>query len=355
MNCRVFPLLMLLSLLGQNAAAEMEFVCVGNDNKGFVLAASKKPFLAWGHNYAVNEPEQQAAPDWPRIARDFDDFRKMGANVARIHLQVPHYMDGPKAPNQQALAELSQWLKLAEEKGLYLDVTGLASYHVKHRATWYDSLSDKDRWAVQACFWEAVAATCANSPAVFCYDLINEPVASGERKEGWYAGRMGDYEFIQRLSLNRAGRSLDGIAKTWTHQMVSAIHRHDRSHLMTIGMLPQWGPSPQTVGPDLDFISVHIYPETGKVADTLKTLQRFDIGKPIVVEETFPLSCGVPDLRDFLLKSRGIASGWIGQYPSETLDELLALQKSGKLTLVQSIYLSWIDLFRDVGPQMLPR
>jgi hypothetical protein len=69
--------------------------------------------------------------DWPRIARDFDDFRRMNANVARIHLQVPHYMDAPDKPNARALMELTQLLKLAERKGIYLDVTGLASYHIK--------------------------------------------------------------------------------------------------------------------------------------------------------------------------------------------------------------------------------
>jgi hypothetical protein len=354
MNYRLFSALALLSLLAQAAAGEMEFVRVAADKKSFILAASKERFIAWGHNYAVNEPDPVAAMDWSRIAHDFDDFHKMRANVARIHLQVPHYMDGPATPNRRALAELSQLLRLAEEKGVYLDVTGLASYHVKHRAVWYDSLSDKDRWSVQARFWESVAEVCAKSPAVFCYDLINEPVVRGARKDGWYAGRMGDYEFIQRLSLDPAGRSLDDLAKSWTRRMVSAIHKHDRSHLITMGMLPLWGPSQQVVGPELDFISVHIYPETGKADEALKTLQRFDIGQPIVVEETFPLSCGVADERDFLLKSRGLAAGWIGQYPSETLEELLALQKSGKLSLVQSIYLSWLDLFRDVGPQMLP-
>jgi len=104
MNCRIFPVLVLLSLLGQAARAEMEFVRVADDHKSFVLASSKIPILAWGHNYAVNEPEQQMATDWSRVARDFDDFRKMGANVARIHLQVPRYMDGPNTPNRQALA-----------------------------------------------------------------------------------------------------------------------------------------------------------------------------------------------------------------------------------------------------------
>jgi hypothetical protein len=103
----------------------------------------------------------------------------------------------------------------------------------------------------------------------------------------------------------------------------------------------------------LDFIAVHIYPSTDKVADALKNLQEFDIGKPIVVEETFPLSCGVSDEREFLLQSRSIAVGWIGQYPDETPDQLLALQRSGKITAGQALYLSWIDLFREVGPQML--
>jgi hypothetical protein len=118
-------------------------------------------------------------------------------------------------------------------------------------------------------------------------------------------------------------------------------------------MLPAWGPPPQVVGSELDFIAVHIYPETGKVAAALKNLRQFDIGKPIVVEETFPLSCGVSDERDFLLQSRGIATGWIGQYPDQSPEQLLALQRSGKITIAQAAYLSWIELFCEVGPRML--
>ena len=333
----------------------MEFICVAPDHRSFAFAQSHQPFVPWGHNYGVNEPAENGKIDWPRIARDFDDFRKMGANVARIHLQAPHYMDGPGKPSAQALAELSQLLKLAGQKGIFLDVTGLASYQISHRAAWYDALTDRDRWAAQACFWEAVSETCAQSPAVFCYDLINEPVVGGQRKDGWYTGRMGDYEFIQRLSLDQGDRPPAEIAREWTHLMVSAIHKHDRIHPITIGELPAWGPPPEVVGPELDFIAVHIYPSTGKVAEALANLRQFDIGKPIVVEETFPLSCGVPDERDFLLKSRSIAAGWIGQYPAETPDELLDLQRSGKLTAPQAAYLAWIELFREVGPQMLRR
>jgi hypothetical protein len=346
-------ILALILLLGGSSSPGMEFVRVADDQKGFVLAASGKPFIPWGHNYAVNETDPAGKTDWARISRDFDDFHKMRANVARIHLQAPYYMNAADRPNPKALAELSRLLKLAERKGIYLDVTGLASYHVKHRAAWYDALPGKERWAVQARFWEAVAETCAKSPAVFCYDLINEPVAGGERKDGWYTGRMGDYEFIQRLSLDEGNRPQAVIAKEWTDLMTSAIHQHDHRHLITIGMLPMWGPSPQIVGPDLDFIAVHIYPEKGKVEAALENVKRFDIGKPIVIEETFPLSCGVADEREFLLRSRGLAAGWIGQYPAETPHELQALRRSGKINPGQSSYLSWLDLFRDLGPRML--
>ena len=331
----------------------MEFVRVAPDHKGFILAHSKEPFVPWGHNYGVNAPGESGEMDWPRISRDFDDLRSMRANVARVHLQVPHYMDAADKPNARALAELSQLLRLAEQTGIRLDVTGLASYHIAHRAAWYDALADRDRWAAQARFWEAVSQTCAKSPAVFCYDLMNEPVAGGQRKDGWYAGRMGDYEFVQRLSLDQGDRPQAEICREWTHLMVCAIHRHDHAHLITLGMLPAWGPRPNVVGPELDFIAVHIYPSAGKVTEALKNLKEFDIGKPIVVEETFPLSCGVGDERDFLLQSRGLAAGWIGQYPGETPDQLLALRRSGKITPGQALYLSWIELFREVGPQML--
>lgn len=342
-----------LSIFLLTGCATQRMETVGVRAHGFVLAKSQKPFTPWGHNYPADEWAAEGEAGWRRMARDFDDFRASGANVARVHLQVPHFLEGPNKPNALALAELARLLKLAEAKRVYLDITGLASYNVKHRAAWYDALPDRERWAAQVCFWEAVSATCAQSPAVFCYDLINEPLAAGNRTNGWYAGRMGDYEFLQRLSLDQEKRPGEEIAKEWTHLMVSAIRQHDAKHLITIGMLPVYGPSPKVVGRELDFIAVHIYPGKGKVPEALARLKQFDLGKPVLVEETFPLSCGVPDEREFLLQSRGIASGWIGQYPKETPEELRALKAAGKASVPQAAYLEWLDLFRDVGPQML--
>ncbi|MDB5355514.1 MAG: ugpQ 2 [Phycisphaerales bacterium] len=334
------------------AAPRMQRVRVSPDGKGFALTPSGERFVPWGHNYAANGLESQDQRSWDKIERDLVDLHDMRANVIRIHLEFAQFMDSPGRPNPAALKRLAHLLELSEKHGIYLDLTGLACYRKDHRAAWYDALPDRRRWAVQAQFWEAVAQTCADSPAVFCYDLMNEPVVPGTPKDSWYLGALGGYEFLQRLSRDQTGRPLDDIAKEWTHTLVAAIRQRDKRHLITIGMLPAWGVSQQAVGPELDFIAVHIYPSAGKVPEALADLKRFDIGKPIVIEETFPLSCGVPDERDFLLKSRTLAAGWLGQYPEESPAELRALRRSGKIAAGQSMYLSWIELFEEVGPRM---
>jgi len=55
----------------------------------------------------------------------------------------------------------------------------------------------------------------------------------------------------------------------------------------------------------------------------------------------------------FLLQSRGLTAGWIGQYPNESPAELESLRQSKTITLSQAMYLSWIDLFREIGPEMI--
>jgi hypothetical protein len=277
----------------------------------------------------------------------------MRANVIRIHLQFPDFVKGPGRFDPEALARLTQMLELAKKHRIYLDITGLSCYRKNKRADWYDAMSDKDRWRTQAQFWEAIAERCASSPAVFGYDLINEPIVSGKRKDGWYTGEFGGYEFLQRLSLDQGDRPLDDIAREWTRTMVAAIRKRDKTHLITIGMLPAWGVSPKAVGPELDFIAVHIYPRAGKVEDAIANLKQFDVGKPIVIEETFPLYCGVADERQFLLSSRDIASGWIGQYPDASPAELKARQRSGQITMADAAYLNWVELFDELGPRML--
>src|SRR5439155_9687444 len=124
--------------------------------------------------------------EWETVAEDFRKIKRMGANVVRVHLQFGRFMKSPNQPNPTAFKQLARLLILAETTGVYLDLTGLACYRPADRPKWYDALDDKSRWEAQAMFWRAVAETCAQSPAVFCYDLMNEPISPARKGTNWY-------------------------------------------------------------------------------------------------------------------------------------------------------------------------
>lgn len=344
-------LFLLVILTGEAGGAEMARVKIAPDKKGFILVPSGGRYVPWGHNYASVDIMERLARDPARVEREFTEMKAVGTTVARIHPEMPYILTGPNKSDPQALDQLRSLLRIADQSGIHLKITGLACYKIKDRAAWYDSMDEQDRWKTQAFFWETIARTCAESPAVFAYDLVNEPAAAGKPADGWYTGRMGDVEFCQRLSLDPGKRNGDDIFREWTKRMVASIRKHDQTHLITMGMLPFPG-AYKASAEQLDFVSPHLYPKRGKVDDEIKLLKQFDWGKPIVIGETFPLNCGADDERDFLLKSRDFAHGWIGHWPDESPAALAELKKTGKATIHNAIWLSWVDLFKDIGPQM---
>lgn len=353
MAARWLCLLTLIGCLNEGAeAADLERVRLDATGSRFVLHPSGKPFVPWGHNYASVDILERLAADPARVEREFAEMRAAGTTVARIHPELPRILAGPRQIKPAALEQLQTLLKIAERSGIYLKVTGLSCYKIKDRLVWYDALDEQGRWDTQAFFWESLARTCAASPAVFAYDLVNEPAAVGKPEDGWYTGRMGEVEFCQRLSLSPGQRSADEVLREWTRRMVAAIRSHDRERLITLGMLPFPG-AYRGAAEHLDFVSPHLYPKTGKVEQEIKLLRQFDWGKPIVIGETFPLSCSAADEREFLLQSRDLACGWLGHWPDESPAKLAELKQSGKATIHQAIWLSWVELFREVGPQMI--
>jgi len=158
--------------------------------------------------------------------------------------------------------------------GTLPDVTGLGCYVKKEVPTWYDDLNEAQRWADQARFWEAVARTCRKSPAVFFYDLMNEPIVTEDKtSRDWTPTAFGDRYYVQRITLDYAGPTDREIAKAWVDKLATAIRRHDSRHLITVGEIP-WalyfpGAAPlfhsHQVGGNLDFVSVHFYPKQGEV------------------------------------------------------------------------------------------
>lgn len=334
-----------------SSAEPMEHVTLSMQRTGFELSPSGAKFVPWGHNYASIDILARLAEDPARVEREFAEMKAAGSTVARVHPEMHRILAGVNQANLDGIEQLRHLLRIAEQHGIRLQITGLACYQIKDRMPWYDELSDSERWDVQVFFWKTVAAACADSPAIFAYDLINEPAASGEAADGWYTGRMGDVEFCQRLTLHSSDRSGDEILREWTGKMNAAIRKHDPKHLITLGMLPFPQAYHATIE-SLDFVSPHLYPKAGNVDAELDLLKKFDWGKPIVIGETFPLSCSAEDEQEFLLNSRGLAQGWLGHWPDKSPLKLAELKRSGNASIEDAIWLSWVECFQRIGEQM---
>ena len=189
---------------------------------------------------------------------------------------------------------------------------------------------------------------------------MNEPVVAGNtRRDDWLGGAFGGKHFVQFITLSAAGRPRHEVASQWISQLVAAIRSHDRRHLITVGLVP-WsldrpgltsGFIPEKVSGSLDFIAVHIYPEKGRVDEAIKTLKEFaEVGKPVVIEEIFPLKCSADELSRFIDESRKDATGWIGFYWGKTPDEYRPAK-----TIRDAIVLSWLELFQEKGQLIRPQ
>lgn len=339
--------------------ADLERIHVSDDKRGFVLENSRRKFVPWGFNYDHDEKgrliEDYWDGEWDKVVEDFGEMRDLGANVVRIHLQVARFLRAADEPDRKALERLSRLLALAERTGLYLDLTGLGCYHKKDVPAWYDELSEEGRWDAQAVFWEAIARTCVESPAVFCYDLMNEPVVPGGRRAAgdWLGPPFAGKHFVQVITLDQKDRPRPDIARAWISRLAAAIRRRDPRRLVTVGMV-DWsldrpgltsGFVPDKVAGELDFLCVHLYPHKGKVDEALKTLEGFSIGRPVVIEETFPLSAPMGEFEEFMERSATTSSGWIGFYWGKTLDEC---RKSSEIG--DALMRGWLEFFLRRGP-----
>ncbi|HTU22001.1 MAG TPA: cellulase family glycosylhydrolase [Gemmataceae bacterium] len=344
----------------RQAAQEMQWIRVGEDKRSFDLARSGRRFVPWGVNYDRDARgrllEDYWLDEWGQVEKDFAAMKKLGANVVRIHLQLARFLEGADRPNAKALERLGRLVKLAERNGLYLDLTGLGCYHKKDVPAWYDALTEKERWAVQARFWEAVAGRCARSSAVFCYDLMNEPVVPGGRRKAgdWLGPPFAGKCYVQCLTLDPGERVRADVARQWIRTLKKAIRKVDRRHLITVGLV-DWsldrpsvmysGLDPAKIAADLDFLSVHIYPAKGEIAKALKTLAGFAVGKPVLIEETFPLKCSIEELGKFIDGSKETAAGWLGFYWGQPPEELRRSK-----SLADALTLQWLEFFQKRRP-----
>ena len=162
---------------------------------------------------------------------------------------------------------------------------------------------------------------------------------------------------MQRLTLEKGARTQTEIAKAWVDKMTAAIRGQDPQHMITVGVIP-WAmvwPNAKPifyapeVSPALDFVSIHVYPKKGEIEKALAALAVYDIGKPLLIEETFPLSCSIEEMDEFLKKSRARAEGYVSFYWGRTIDEY---SKTAKTDITAAIVLQWLTYFQQHAEEM---
>ena len=337
------------------AAERLEQIVVSADGGRFERGGSKLEFRPWGFNYDHDTQgrllEDYWHDDWPLVERDFARMRHLGANLVRVHLQFGRFCPQPGEVSQRELDRLQQLVELAERQRLYLDLTGLGCYQKADVPPWYDELAETDRWRAQGVFWRAVAQRVHRSPAIFCYDLMNEPVVAGGARaaKDWLGPHFAGKHFVQFVSLDPAGRKRSEVARAWIDFLVNEIRTIDRQHLITVGLV-DWsldrpgltsGFIPGEACANLDFLAVHLYPERGKGDAARETLRLFQtMGKPLLIEETFPLKTSGSEFAVFLDHCDEAGVGLLGFFWGQTPSEL-----NPPKTISDAILKEWLETF----------
>lgn len=299
-----FLVLLLLPIF--KAIGDVEKVVVSKDGSGFETA-SGKPFIPWGVNYF--RPETGWAPKvWrmfdPAITRmDFERLKKMGGNCVRVFLTYNEFLTQPDKVNEGGLKKFDEFLKIAEETGIYVHPTGPDHWEGLPEWARGDRICDDKVLDALEMFWRTFASRYKGRNGIFAYDLLNEPSAGWnspmliKKWRLWIDKRYGGVEKaaeIWGINLSTLTNSIvpprdskpskwlkdfqefrEEIAVEWTARQAKAIKEGDPNALVTVGLI-QWsipiflsnpsmysGFRPLKIAPYLDFMEIHFYPLAG--------------------------------------------------------------------------------------------
>lgn len=313
----------------ENLPIPITFSKISINNNGAFVNSEAESFFPWGFNYTnpegvgLIEDNWQNNTVWQIIESDFAEMKDLTANVVRIHLQYHRFMIDAETPNTLALNRLADLVEVAAQNELYLDITGLAAYRAGDAPSFYDTLSDEERWTTQKIFWQNIAAKIGGHPAVFAFNLMNEPVVSvgcdGVSSCDWLPGNsFGGFNFVQNITRN-PNRTFAPTMKEWIAEMTTAIRSEDNNTLITVGFLNLG--SVKQFATDLDYVSTHIYPKSEMIETAIDFIVNNQSSTPLVIEETSNLHCTIDELEEFLNEIDGQYDGLMGHYFGKTIDE----------------------------------
>src|SRR5262245_15592863 len=92
------------SLLAAAPNKPLQFIRVSPDGHHFTFAKSTNEFRVWGFNYDHDSGgrllEEYWDKEWKTVTEDFAEMKSLGANTARIHLQVASFMKSEREANR---------------------------------------------------------------------------------------------------------------------------------------------------------------------------------------------------------------------------------------------------------------
>jgi hypothetical protein len=327
------------------AEPEMGLIAVGPDGKGFVEQPSGRAYVPFGVNYY--DPNTGWAPkiwrqfDAKRVTQHFEVMRSLGVNCARVFLTAATFQPDADTIDERALEKLDTLIRIARRAGIRLILTGPDHWEGSPAYWRPDRFAGEPALRALENFWRTAGRRYRGEPAIFAWDLLNEPHVPWSLdtwRPAWNRWLQDQYGTWDRLKSDWAGEIKEGdswgniaipenkategnprllawqkfrehVADEWVRRQVQAIRQADPTHLVTVGYI-QWSyplvrggnPSlyaafnPQRQAQWLDFLCMHFYPLLGRPLESREAWDRnlaylqsvlayCHVGKPVVLEE----------------------------------------------------------------------
>jgi hypothetical protein len=361
-------------MCGAGSAAEqsqMGLITVAPDERSFVEQGMERPYIPFGTNYY--DPNTGWAPklwrqfDAGRVREHFRVMSEMGVNCARVFLTAGSFQPTAETINEEALAKLDKMVEIARQTNVRLILTGPDHWEGQPDYWRPDRFAGEKALAALDRFWEVVGRRYRDEPAIFAWDLLNEPHIPWvieEWRPKWQAWLHGTYANRAALAsawgdeltdadrwenvavpqdrpdtgnprLRDWQRFREHLADEWVRRQVEAIRRADPTHLISVGYI-QWSYplvrsgnpgryaafNPQRQVRWLDFITIHFYPTQGSPfqsqqnwRENISYLQAVvaycHAGKPVVLGEYGWYGGGAPQKHPYLSEEQ--QAQWIGE------------------------------------------
>jgi endo-1,4-beta-mannosidase len=339
---------------------KMELIVVSPDGRGFVECNSGHPYIPFGTNYY--DPHTGWAPKlWrqfnaEKVREQFRVMSEIGVNCARVFLTAGSFQPSAENVEEKALVKLDKLVEIAREKDIRLILTGPDHWEGQPAYWKPDRFAGETALRALERFWDVVGRRYRGEPAIFAWDLLNEPhmpwfveqwrpqwnawlrSTYGNRealKSAWgdeltEADQWNDVAVpenrpdISNLRLRDWQRFREHLAEEWVRCQVEAIRRADPTHLITVGYI-QWSyPLVRSGNPGryaafnprhqarwLDFVTIHFYPTMGSPFQSKENWQKnisylqgvlayCHIGKPVVLGEFGWYGGGAPQHHPYL-------------------------------------------------------